>query len=75
MMKIGAVWQKEKNGKEYLSGPIQIDADVVLKDGLQILLFPPREARENGPAYEVLISKPKPKTDAPAGGSGDEFPA
>lgn len=75
MMKVGAVWAKEKDGRPYLSGPIQLDADVVLRDGQQIVLFPPREARDNGPAWEVLISKPKPKTDAaPAKKTDDDIP-
>ena len=59
MIKIGAVWAKDKDGKEYLSGKIDLDAPVLLTEGLNILLFKPRETRENGPSWEVFVSKPK----------------
>ncbi len=63
MIKIGAVWAKDKNGKQYFSGKIDLDAGVILTEGLNILMFQPREARENGPAWEVFVSKPKPQTE------------
>lgn len=76
MIKIGAIWLKEKDGKEYGSGRVELDAAVTLTDGLNLLFFKPREARENGPAYEVFVAKPRPKTDSPArAGATDEFPA
>lgn len=79
MIKIGAVWQKDKNGKEYLSGKIDLDAGVIITEGLNILMFRPREARENGPAWEVFVSKPKPQgeTNSTATSSakgGDDIP-
>ena len=72
MLKIGAVWPKEKNGKEYLSGQISLDCGVTLTDGLNILLFKPREDRERGPIYEVFVSKPRPRTDAPPAKDDDD---
>ena len=66
MIKIGAVWMKEKGGKDYGSGRIELDAPVTLTDGLNVLLFLPREPSDNGPAWEVFVSKPKPQADTPA---------
>ena len=74
MIKIGAVWTKDKDGKSYMSGKADIDTPILLTEGLNILLFKPREARENGPAYEVFVSKPKPQSDAPAKRNEDEIP-
>lgn len=74
MVKIGAVWAKSKDGKDYLSGRIELDADVVLKDGLSILGFRPRTERDNGPAWEVFVSRPKPQgeTSNAKSGKGDD---
>lgn len=71
MQKVGAVWMKEKDGKEFLSGKISLDADIVLRDGLSLLLFRPREARERSPNYEVFISKPLPKNESSTTSSDD----
>ena len=73
MIKVGALWPKEKNGKEYLSGQITVDCPVMLTEGLNILCFKPREAHDRGPIYEVFVSKPKPKTDAPASKQDDDL--
>jgi hypothetical protein len=63
MIKIGAIWMKDKDGKNYGSGRVELDTPITLAEGLNILLFKPREARENGPTYEVFVSKPKPKDE------------
>ena len=75
MIKVGAIWMKEKDGKTYGSGSISVDAPLTIAEGLNILLFKPREARQNGPDWEVFVSKPKPRDDAPKGRADDEFPA
>lgn len=63
MIKIGAIWMKDKDGKNYGSGRVELDTPITLAEGLNILLFKPREDRENGPAWEVFVSKPKPKDE------------
>lgn len=70
MVKIGAIWSKEKDGKVYMSGKVELDTPLLLTEGLNLLCFKPLKERENGPAFEVFVSKPKPQ-DQPARGRSE----
>ena len=49
---IGALWQKEKNGKIYFT---------VIVNDVKVVIFPnDRKQTEKQPDYRVLISRPRP---------------
>ena len=65
MLKIGAVWKRTKeDGTVYLSGRIDSPVPIIIDETTQILLFKNKSEHEKSPAFDVLISKSKPKPQA-----------
>lgn len=71
MIRIGGLWQKEKDDRTYLSGQLEIDGKKI-----NILIFPnDRKEKEAHPDFNVMAKEegdlqkkpgyaPKPKTEA-----------
>ena len=63
MIKIASVWEKEKEGKTFYSGKIDLPCSVVIDSKLNIFIFPNKSDHEQSPTYDVLLGKPKPKEE------------
>jgi len=68
MIKIGAVWKKEKEGKVFYSGRIDMPCSIILDSETSIFIFPNKSEHEQSPDFDILISKSKPKNEG--GGNG-----
>jgi hypothetical protein len=68
MIKIGAVWRKEKEGKVFYSGKVDMPCSIILDGETSILIFQNKSDHEQSPDFDVLISKPKQKSEG--GGNG-----
>jgi len=67
MIKIGAVWKKEKEGKVFYSGRVDMPCSIILDGETNILIFQNKSDHEQSPDFDILISKPRPKE---GGGNG-----
>ena len=74
MIKIGAVWKYEKDdGTTYYSGRIDLDAPLFLSNENTILLFKNKSEHEKSPLFDVLIGKPRSKSEGGANGKPVEL--
>ncbi len=66
MIKIGAIWKQTKeDGTVYFKGKIDVPGAVLLNDGTDVLLFRSKSENEKAPYFDLVIAKPKPKTETP----------
>ena len=69
MIKIGAVWRKEKDGNVFYSGRVDMPCPIILDGDTNLLIFKNKSDHEQSPDFDILISKPKAKEGA-GNGSG-----
>jgi hypothetical protein len=51
--RIGALWIKKKDDREYMTGEIQLDADTLIK----VVVFKRDKRSEKEPDWDILKSK------------------
>ena len=75
MIKIGAVWKREKDGKTYFTGRVDLPVPVILNPEMSILLFKNKSEHEKSPALDVFIAESGKKQNGNTGNDGslEEF--
>jgi len=73
MIKIGAVWKKEKEGKVFYSGRVDMPCSIILDNETSILIFQNKSEHEQSPDFDILISKSKPKSEGAGNGKPVEL--
>lgn len=71
MLKIGAVWKREKEDKIYFTGKVDIPVPVILNPGVSILLFKNRSEHEKSPTFDVFIAESGKKQNGNKNAEGD----
>lgn len=76
MLKIGALWKREKDdGTVYFSGKVDIPVSITLAPGTSLLLFKNRSEHEQSPTLDVFVAEPQKKKNGNTGNEGslEEF--
>jgi len=63
MIKIGALWKREKDGSVFFSGQIDTPCPIILNPETSVLLFKNKSEHEKSPYFDILIAENRKQND------------